>query len=137
MKQLRNTPHTPFELYHLKTEEQRDCESWGHPPSPSLKAWPRPHLSSRAPILPPSRPIPFPYDIIGTSVVPTRRCGHRQATKLAEHRPSGFNFLPAPFQKCSVPHSSLATLYPVAVWANLSIPTIQQQILTGRKQPFN
>lgn len=40
-------------------------------------------------------------------------------------------------QKRSAPGSSLATLYPVAVWANLSIPTTPQQILTGRKQPFN
>lgn len=55
------------------------------PPLPSLSgrgsACP---LSSRAPLAPPSRPIPFLHDIICTSVVPTGCWWHRQATKLVE-----------------------------------------------------
>lgn len=41
-------------------------------------------LSSRAPVAPPSRPIPFLHDIICTSVVPTGCWGQRQATKLVD-----------------------------------------------------
>lgn len=70
----------------------KDC----HSPAPSLPPFLSPpslslshrgsacRLSSRAPIAPPSCPIPFLHDIICTSVVPTGCWWHRQATKLVE-----------------------------------------------------
>lgn len=113
MKLLRTILRTHFGLHRLKSEKHRDFESRKLPPSPSFKARPRPHQSSRSR---PSTLPPYPLSTWhhrATSVVPTR-CWwwHRPGNKFTKAPSlwlcrSRFNFLPASLQKCCV-----ASLFP-------------------------